>query len=208
MKVRLTACEPVEEGTCRNVPSCFSESHARIYTMKSAKAVDSDRGEDALHDRVVAVYEDAREDVYYYVLTLGLSPAQSQEVAQEVFLRLFTSLRSGQEIANVRGWVFRVAHNLGLKTKARERESLLSDDSHDHWPSSESTPEQTAIDAQRSNRIRQALAELSPQQRQCLDLRVAGLRYREIAETIGVGTSTVNEFLRRAISKLRKALHE
>jgi DNA-directed RNA polymerase specialized sigma24 family protein len=34
------------------------------------------------------------------------------------------------------------------------------------------------------------------------------LRYREIGEAVGIGTSTVNEFLRRAVAKLRKALHE
>ncbi|MBC8167972.1 MAG: sigma-70 family RNA polymerase sigma factor [Bryobacteraceae bacterium] len=163
---------------------------------------------DALHDRVVAAYEDAREDVYYYVLKLGISPAQAQEVSQEVFLRLFTTMRNGEEIQNVRGWVFRVAHNVALKMRAKEREYSVIDDASERMADPGENPEGRAMDNQRQSRIQAALAELSPQQRQCLELRVAGLRYREIAETIGVGTSTVNEFLRRAISRLRKALHE
>jgi RNA polymerase sigma-70 factor (ECF subfamily) len=161
-----------------------------------------------LHDRVVTAYEDSREDVYYYALTLGLSPAQAQEVAQEVFLRLYTSLRSGEDIQNVRGWVFRVAHNFGLKMRAREREHADFESEFDLPASPGATPEQRAIDNQRNQRIREALEELSPQQRQVLHLRAAGLRYREIGEAIGIGTSTVNEFLRRAITKLRKALNE
>jgi RNA polymerase sigma-70 factor (ECF subfamily) len=159
-----------------------------------------------IHDRVVAAYEDAREDVYYYVLTLGLSPAQAQEVAQEVFLRLYVCLKDGVEIDNVRGWVFRVAHNYGLKLRAKEREHAMDPDFE--APHNDVTPEQRAIDDQRHRRIRKALEELSPQQRQCLHLRAAGLRYREIGEALGVGTSTVNEFIRRAITRLKKVLHE
>ena len=39
---------------------------------------------------------------------------------QEVFLRLYTSLKKGEKIQNPRGWVFRVAHNYGLKVRARQ----------------------------------------------------------------------------------------
>ncbi len=163
---------------------------------------------DTLHDRVVEAYEDAREDVYYYVLTLGVSPAQAQEVAQEVFLRLFTTMQRGEDILNVRGWVFRVAHNVALKMRAKEREYAAIDGESERWASGEESIEAQVIDKERHERIQRALADLSPQQRQCLDLRVAGLRYREIAETVGIGTSTVNEFLRRAVAKLRKAIHE
>jgi RNA polymerase sigma factor (sigma-70 family) len=51
-----------------------------------------------------------------------------------------------------------------------------------------------------------AIRELSPQQRNCLHLRVAGLRYREIAEVIGISTSAVGEFLRRATVRLKGVL--
>jgi RNA polymerase sigma-70 factor (ECF subfamily) len=160
-----------------------------------------------LHDRVTAVYEDARDDVYYYVLTLGLPPAQAQEVTQEVFLRLYVQLKNGESIDNIRGWIFRVAHNFGLNTRARER-------AHDPLgpelqpEGREPDPEQQFLETDRDRRIKEALSELSPQQRQVLHLRAEGLRYREIAEALGIGTSTVNEFLRRAIVRLRKVLHE
>ena len=161
-----------------------------------------------LHERVTAIYEDARDDVYYYALTLGLTPPQAQEVAQEVFLRLYVSLRDGEDIQNIRGWVFRVAHNFGLKMRAKEREHSAIDDTIERAPGSGQSPEQSAIENERNRRIREALEDLSPQQRQCLHLRAAGLRYREIGETIGIGTSTVNEFIRRAVTRLKKALND
>jgi len=55
-------------------------------------------------------------------------------------------------------------------------------------------------------RLGQAVAALSPQQRQCLHLRTEGFRYREIAAILNISDSSVGEFLRRAIVRLRKAL--
>jgi RNA polymerase sigma-70 factor (ECF subfamily) len=117
-------------------------------------------------------------------------------------------MRDGEDIQNVRGWVFRVAHNYGLKVKAKEREHRAIDDAMERSPGAAMNPESQAIENERERRIREAFAGLSPQQKQSLQLRAAGLRYREIGETIGIGTSTVNEFIRRAVTRLRKALHE
>ena len=170
----------------------------------------SSRSTEDLHRQVTAAYEDARDDVYGYVLTLGLSPGQAQEVAQEVFLRLYVSLRNGEDIQNVRGWIFRVAHNFGLKLRAKEREQggLHEMVLHEPVADEDASPEQVLIRSDRDRRVAAAFAELSAQQRQCLQLRASGLRYREIAETVGIATSTVNEFIRRGVTKLRKALHE
>src|SRR5690349_2912740 len=74
----------------------------------------------ALERRVTCLFEESREDVYRYLLTLGLHPPRAQEAVQEVFLRLYASLRKGEEIANPRGWIFRVAHNYGLKVRERQ----------------------------------------------------------------------------------------
>src|ERR1700741_5187726 len=74
----------------------------------------------ALQERVSRLFEEARDDVYRYLLTLGLHPPQAQEAVQEVFLRLYTALKKGEEIASPRGWIFRVAHNYGLKVRERQ----------------------------------------------------------------------------------------
>ena len=147
--------------------------------------------------------------MYYYVLTLGLAPAQAQEVTQEVFLRLFITLRGGEDVLNPRAWVFRVAHNLGLKVRAKERHAQeFSPELENALAHPDATPERELLRGERDRRLRAAIAELSPQQRQVLHLRSEGLRYQEIAETLGIATSTVGEFLRRALNRLRKVLNE
>jgi RNA polymerase sigma-70 factor (ECF subfamily) len=140
------------------------------------------------------------------VLFLGVPRDQAPEVTQEVFLRLFQTMLKGEDISNARAWLFRVAHNLAIKVRSRERavRSVDTDWQRFGAPSVDSQ-ERVVLDRERMQRVQAALAELSAQQKNCLYLRSEGLRYREIAVVMGISSSTVNEFLRRAISKLAEA---
>src|ERR1700719_1283987 len=73
-----------------------------------------------LQDQVAQLFQEVRDDVYRYLLSLGLHPPQAQEATQEVFLRLYVTLKKGEDIQNPRGWIFRVAPNLGLKIRAKK----------------------------------------------------------------------------------------
>ncbi|HEX4808859.1 MAG TPA: sigma-70 family RNA polymerase sigma factor [Bryobacteraceae bacterium] len=154
------------------------------------------------------VYRETRDSMAGYLVCLGLPASQAQEVTQEVFLRLHQALRNGQKIQDVRAWLFRVAHNLGLNTRARERYRNLADPDWERFVNPETnSPEDTALSRERSQLLIAALKDLSPQQRNCLFLRAEGLRYREIAEVLRIKPSTVGEFLTRAIQRLTEALH-
>jgi RNA polymerase sigma-70 factor (ECF subfamily) len=158
-----------------------------------------------LQDEVAQLFLDARDDVYRYLLSLGLYPPQAQEGAQEVFLRLYATLKKGEKIQNPRAWIFRVAHNLGLKIRTQQNsqapfeadlESKLADWSAD--------PEQSLLEREQSLRFHRVVEQLSEQQRRCLFLRLEGLRYPEIGSAMGISASAVGEFLRRAIARLKK----
>jgi RNA polymerase sigma-70 factor (ECF subfamily) len=102
--------------------------------------------------------------------------------------------------------VFRVAHNLGLNVRARQESGLPFEPALECCLAAPGKdPEQALIERERMARLREAILSLSEQQKSCLFLRAEGLRYQEIAQVIGVGTSTVGEFLRRAITRLRRA---
>lgn len=159
-------------------------------------------------EQVTQLYEDARDDVYRYLLILGLAPPQAQEATQEVFLRLFSTLQKGERIENARAWIFRVAHNYGLTLRSREDMTRAFDPAIETRLSDRSAnPEQALLERERRLRFHHAVEGLSDRQRHCLYLRAEGFRYHEIAAILGVSDSTVAEFLRRAINRLRKALH-
>ena len=162
-----------------------------------------------IRDEVAQLFQEAREDVYRYLLSLGLYPPQAQEAAQEVFLRLYTTLRKGEEIRNQRAWIFRVAHNLGLKIRARQNPLVAFDPEIEaHLATPGENPERSLLELERAQQFHHAVEGLSDQQRRCLFLRLEGLRYPEIGATLGISASAVGEFLRRAIVRLRKATRE
>ena len=157
-------------------------------------------------ERVAQLYLEAREGVYRYLLTFGIPPAQAQELTQDSFLRLYESMSGDDSIREPRAWLFRVAHNLAVNLRTRERTPAPLDETlygslRDHAQG----PEDALIDRQRMARISRAMATLSPQQKQVLALRANGLRFREIAETLEIGVSSVYEFLNRAVRRLKKA---
>jgi RNA polymerase sigma-70 factor (ECF subfamily) len=163
----------------------------------------------ALQEQVSQLFEEARDDVYRYLLTLGLFPPQAQEAVQEVFLRLYTTLRKGEEIQNLRAWVFRVAHNLGLKIRAKQHSELPFDPEIGvRYTAQTDTPETEFLERERMARFHSAVQGLSEQQRRCLFLRMEGLRYPEIGAALGISASAVGEFLRRAMVRLKKVRDE
>jgi RNA polymerase sigma-70 factor (ECF subfamily) len=162
-----------------------------------------------LQDQVSRLFEEARDDLYRYLLTLRLHPPQAQEAAQEVFLRLYATLRKGEEIQNPRAWVFRVAHNLGLKIRSRQHsEEPFEPELGARYVTHSGTPESDLIERERLLRFHHAVAGLSEQQRRCLFLRMEGLRYPEIGSALGISASAVGEFLRRAMVRLKKVRDE
>src|SRR6267378_3657618 len=178
-------------------PFSFGEQLAAIVRQERATMT--------LQDQVAQLFQEARDDVYRYLLSLGLYPPQAQEGAQEVFLRLYATLKKGEDIQNPRAWVFRVAHNLGLKIRARQNsQAPFEADMESQIAGSSLNPEQSLLEREQALRFHNAVQGLSEQQRRCLFLRLEGLRYPEIGSVLGISASAVGEFLRRAIVRLKK----
>ena len=161
-----------------------------------------------LEERVTQLFDELHVPVYRYLLYLTMSPTETDEIIQETFLRLYQHLNSGGNERNLRGWIFRVAHNLCInELKSRKRVARASEDSPELDVSvadSRPGPEELLLHREKIARIHAAVSSLSEQQKQCLLLRAEGFRYREIAEILEVTISTVAESLRRAIKKLTK----
>jgi RNA polymerase sigma-70 factor, ECF subfamily len=152
---------------------------------------------------VTALYRELRQPLLRYLVCLGLSSDEAQDVVQDAFLRLHQHLASGGPQENIRGWVFRVAHN-----QARNRQGSYhrrfgkSLDLETDARLDETTPEGVVLQEERFRRLEEAIGLLSASERECLLLRAGGLRYREIAEVLGISISTAGDTVERAIRKL------
>jgi RNA polymerase sigma-70 factor (ECF subfamily) len=190
--------------------TCDNAARVRSIDIKGGSAVvRNDNSEVGPREQVAQLYVEAREDVYRYLLSFGLPPFRAQELTQDSFLRLYESMSQGGAISQPRAWLFRTAHNLGSNARSRERTfAALDETAYSALRDGSPGPEDAVIDRQRMLRISHAMGDLSHQQRQVLELRASGLRYREIAETLGVSISTVYEFLNRALRRLKGAADE
>ena len=150
-------------------------------------------------------FEERHAAVLRYLLCVSGNRADAEELTQEAFLRLYVEIRDHHEPPNVQAWVFRVAHNLAIDHFRRQSDAGLAvslGDMAAEIADAADSPEQEIVERERRQRVRHALAWLSPQQRQCLELRAEGLRYREISEVLGIHISSVRTFIVRAVARI------
>ena len=157
-------------------------------------------------EAVLRLFDVHRDGVHRYVRALGIPDRDAEDVVQDVFLALFHHVARGRPRTNLRGWIFRVGHNLALrhlKREARRRRAgahLVSGWTADAAPS----PEDRYASRQRRVRLAAAVNALPVRERRCLQLRAEGLRYREIARVLGLSLGTVANTMARALARLRR----
>ena len=158
---------------------------------------------------VMLLFDRCGPSLLRYVSSFGLRAEEAEDVVQDVFLSLFRHLRLGRSRTHLRGWLFRVAHNLALK----QRTSLQKRQANRSWddvalsqhadPAPD--PESRLADNQRRRRLISVLHALPERDRRCIVLRAEGLRYREIADALGISLGSVAKSLTRAITRLVNA---
>jgi RNA polymerase sigma-70 factor (ECF subfamily) len=181
---------------CAYEGSFTASSAARTVDQKSA-----------CEEQVIHLFGLFRNPLLRYVISLGLSLHDGEEIIQEVFLALFRHLQMGKSRQNLRGWVFRVAHNLALKQRAANKKAQTMLDSDQavarRQPDTAPNPEQQAAGNQRWQRMQAVLRVLPEQDRSCLYLRAEGLRYREIAAALGISLGSVSIALARSLARMK-----
>lgn len=176
--------------------------------LRTSIATTLSRGDTCLEDEVVALFEAYRDRLMRYLLSLGLPAADGEEIIQEVFLSLFQHLRQGKPRDNLRGWLFRVAHNVALKKRDRLRRSpeLEWDPAVTEGLAIDPSPNAEAelIRGQTRRQLQAVLEALPEQDRQCLVLRAEGLPYREIAAVLDMSLGAVSISLSRSLARMAR----
>ena len=189
-----------------NENSALWRPHLSLFATEERKGA-------AHRARVVELFRELRLPLYAYLLSIGLTPPESEDVIQESFLLLHQQMTQGSNIADFRSWLFRVAHNLAVNLQRSSRRFLHSNEEEmiariQEEPGKGPTPEDSYLQKELDQRLDHCMTQLTEQQRQCLQLRVEGLKYREIAAVMEISVSSVSELMQRAIVRLTGALHE
>jgi RNA polymerase sigma factor (sigma-70 family) len=168
---------------------------------------------DGLEERVVALYETHRENIYRFLVAHGLSSAVAQDVTQDVFVDLFVALEKGTAMTSEQGWLYTVAGRAVADHWRREHRSVwveldANPRAGENIASHVLTPEAQAGNKEQIDRVAKGMRRLPKEHRLCIHLRMQGLRYREIGKILEVSTSTVAEWLASAVDRLRKDAHD
>jgi RNA polymerase sigma-70 factor (ECF subfamily) len=146
---------------------------------------------------------------------------EAEDLAQEVFLRIYRSRKKYRPRAKFSTWLFTIANNLALNVlRSRQRKPVVPLDTRDSGPLGPRPAEQLVLDRgnQPAHRlqqreladvIRQALDGLNERQRVAVVLnKFEDMNYQEIAEVMGLTTKAVKSLLSRARTNLRAALKD
>jgi len=159
---------------------------------------------------VVELFEELRDRLLRYLLAMGLSAHDGEEIVQESFLLLFQHLQRGKSRQNLRGWVFRVARNLALKQRAANQKLQrcaveFDETSPQQQRDAGLNPEEHLHNRLRQKRLLDVVQALQEQDQSCLLMRSEGLRYREIAQALGISLGSVAASMARSLENLGRA---
>lgn len=165
----------------------------------------------ATRQRIIELYDVLRPSLHRYLHCLGMSADQAEDIIQETFLRLVRHRFERGTEENTRAWIFRVVHNLSMDMHRSQRRWANNDNSETELVVRERidpapNPEQQVLMRERMGKLDDAVAQLTLKQRHCVLLRAEGLRYREIASTLGISVQRVGELMQRAIGLLEGVL--
>jgi len=160
----------------------------------------------SLEDEVLSLFDLMQTRLLRYAVSFGITLQDGEDIVQETFLALFHHLQRGRHGDNLHGWLFRVAHNLALKRRMKILNNPVGGNTEQVEISDPNpNPEECMLFGERHARLASVLQALSIEDRSCLRLRAEGLRYREIAKTLGISLGSVSASLSRSLARLEQA---
>ena len=159
--------------------------------------------------------EKYRSPVIHFLYRMVQNQAMAEELAQEVFLRVYRSRTSYEPTAKFTTWLFRIATHLALNSlrdgKHDRKQDRLDDDSADQRvlqvTDRHPNVEQQMVYQARLDEVRQAIATLPEKQRAAVLMhKYEEMEYSQIANVLSCSESAVKSLLFRAYETLRARL--
>lgn len=157
-----------------------------------------------------SLYDATSARVHGLVLRVIRDPAQAEEVTQEVFLQVWrTAARYDEAKGSALSWLMTLAHRRAVD-RVRAAEAVSRQDTSYHQNTHTVPHDATAEAAEASmeaRRVRSALAELTPVQREALELAYfGGYTHTEVATMLDLPVGTAKTRIRDGLIRLRDAM--
>ena len=155
------------------------------------------------------LFERHHRAAYQYCLQMTRNPATSEDLVQEVFMRILRKAGSFRGEGSFKAWMFTIARNVTLNhlRRAKRQEPLPGNDEgfNEHLIDHRSA-EDTAVDEENVHLVSRALACLPAGSREVIWLgRFEFENYAELAQALGCNPSTARVRMHRAMKQLNEA---
>jgi RNA polymerase sigma-70 factor (ECF subfamily) len=144
---------------------------------------------------------------------------EAEDLAQEVFLRVYRSRKDYHPQAKFSTWLFTIANNLASNAfRRKQRRPAIQLEAHDSGPLGPRPAENLLLDPapgpdhrldhdELARIVQQALGQLNERQRTAVVLnKFEDMSYQEISDIMGISTKAVKSLLSRARAELRERL--
>jgi RNA polymerase sigma-70 factor (ECF subfamily) len=143
------------------------------------------------------------DPVYRYCYRRLGNPEAAADATSHVFAKALAALPSYREDApSFRSWLFAIAHNV-IADDLRARRPVAPIEEAAYISATGPSPEDEVLTGETGRTVHTLLAQLPPDQRQILELRLAGLTGPEIAAALGRSLGAVKIAQVRAFARLR-----
>ncbi len=148
-----------------------------------------------------------RRSIYQVCYRFVANHEDASDLAQEVFLRAFRGLNRFKGDASLATWLYRIAVNVSLNRVTAKSLPTEPLEAREHVQHGEPDPAESVLRAERSRRVRAAIARLPRKQRVTLILRVYhDMPHQQIAAIVGTSVGAVKANFFHALRNLKKAL--
>ncbi|TKJ33843.1 MAG: hypothetical protein CEE38_19670 [Planctomycetes bacterium B3_Pla] len=149
------------------------------------------------------------EDVYSYLRRLCGSQSDAEDLTQQTFLKVWSSLDSFKGRSRFSTWLYRIAYNTYIDWQRKNPGNVQSDTDQwwREWTDGNPGPAEKLAQHQLSQELYEAVDRLDEDKKQTVHLHYyQGLSLRETAKVLGIATSTVKYRLREVFRILRMKL--
>lgn len=144
--------------------------------------------------------------VYSIALHYTGDSAAAMDIAQDVFVKLYSSLAGFRRESSFETWLFRLTANC-CHDRHRQRRRLVPLDEQENLPNPANHGQRQAERDDLAQHVQRSVAQLPEELRMTVVLRYTeGLSYEEIAEVLGCPSGTVGSRLSRAHRELASRL--
>ncbi len=160
---------------------------------------------DINEQRFKILFERFKKPVHDYVRTITGSDELAQEIAQEVFIRLWRKMGSYDEIENIDFYTFRIARNECMRYfKKAAVETHMLQELQKRMTAENNNVSEYINFKETEGLLDKAIASLSPQRQKVYLLsRRQGMRIEEIAAEMQISYNTVRNHLVEALRQIR-----